>query len=60
MLKATIAIACHYLSHNEEVDEFLRLVPEYDTTEERVALAPRIGETVIVDRDTAYIEGAAA
>jgi L-ascorbate metabolism protein UlaG (beta-lactamase superfamily) len=59
MLNLQIAVACHYLSHNEEVDEFVRLVAEHDTTGTRVALAPRVGETVIVDGEHAYIEGAA-
>lgn len=59
MLNLDVAIACHYLTHNEEVDDFLRLVPEHDSTGSRLALAPRVGETVVVDGANADIEGAA-
>jgi L-ascorbate metabolism protein UlaG (beta-lactamase superfamily) len=59
MLNLDVAIACHYLTRNEEVDEFLRLVPEHDCTGTRVAVAPQVGETVVVDGADAYIEGAA-
>lgn len=59
MLKIDVAVACHYLTHNEEVDDFLRLVSEHDTTGTRLALAPRVGETVVIDAANAYIEQAA-
>jgi L-ascorbate metabolism protein UlaG (beta-lactamase superfamily) len=59
MLGLEVAVACHYLSHDEEVDEFLRLVAEHDSTGTRTALAPRVGETVVVEPGGAYIEGAA-
>lgn len=59
MLNLDVAIACHYLTHNEEVDDFLRLVAEHDTTRTRLAIAPRIGDTVVVEGANAYIEGAA-
>ena len=59
MLKLDVAIASHYLTHNEEVDDFLRLVAEHDSTGTRLAVAPRIGETVVVDGANATIEGAA-
>ena len=58
MLKLDVAIACHYLTPNEEVDDFLRLVSEHDSTGTRRALAPQVGETVVVERANAYIEGA--
>lgn len=56
MLKIDVAVACHYLSHNEDVDEFVRLVSKYDTTGRRSALAPRVGATIVIERDHAYIE----
>jgi L-ascorbate metabolism protein UlaG (beta-lactamase superfamily) len=59
MLKLDVAVACHYLTTNEEVDDFLRLVAEHDTTEARVALAPQVGETIVVDGANAHIERAA-
>lgn len=59
MLKLHVAVACHYLTHNEEVDDFLRLVAKHDSTGARLALAPQVGETVVVDGANAYIEGAA-
>lgn len=46
MLGVRLAVACHYLEPDEEVARFLRLVPEYDTTGVRRALAPRVGETI--------------
>jgi L-ascorbate metabolism protein UlaG (beta-lactamase superfamily) len=59
MLRLDVAIACHYLVPNEEVDDFLRLVPEHDSSGARLALAPEVGETVVVDGSNTYIEGAA-
>jgi L-ascorbate metabolism protein UlaG (beta-lactamase superfamily) len=59
MLNLDVAIACHYLTRNEEVDDFLRLVPEHDSTGTRLAVAPQVGETVVVDGANAYIEGTA-
>ena len=54
MLKIKLAVACHYLDLENEierrdVDEFLRAVNEFDTTGKREAVAPAIGETLIVD-----------
>jgi L-ascorbate metabolism protein UlaG (beta-lactamase superfamily) len=46
MLGVRLAVACHYLEPDDEVARFLRLVPEYDTTGTRRALAPRVGETI--------------
>ena len=56
MLGVDVAIACHYLTLNEDVDEFLRLVPEHDSSGKRQALAPRVGETIVIDGGTATIE----
>jgi L-ascorbate metabolism protein UlaG (beta-lactamase superfamily) len=58
MLGLGVAIACHYLTHNEEVGEFLQLVNEYDSTGKRLALAPQVGDTVVVNDEGAFIEGA--
>jgi L-ascorbate metabolism protein UlaG (beta-lactamase superfamily) len=58
MLGLEIAVACHYLEPDEEVDRFLELVPKYDTSGRRRAVAPRVGETLVVDGSTVTIEGA--
>lgn len=57
MLGARVAVACHYFIHNDDVDEFLRCIPERDTSGQRVALAPAVGETVVFDGVEATIEG---
>ena len=44
MLGVELAIACHYLEPDDEVRTFLELVPEFDTTGTRRALAPKVGE----------------
>ena len=49
MLGVKIAVACHYLEADAEVERFLELVPKYDTTGARKALAPKVGETFVVD-----------
>jgi len=49
MLGVRVAVACHYLEPNEDVDEFLELVPKYDTTGGRRAVAPAVGETITID-----------
>ena len=40
MLGLELAVACHYLAPNEDVDRFLELVPKYDTTGKRRVVAP--------------------
>jgi len=60
MLGVDLAVACHYLEPDEEVDRFLALVPNYDTTERRRAVAPLVGETLVVEIDSHWIEGSAA
>ncbi len=57
MLGVDLAVACHYLTLDEDVEEFLRLVGEHDSTGRRQALAPRVGETVVVAGDRYEIEG---
>ena len=49
MLGVDLAVACHYLAPDEEVDRFLELVPVYDTTGRRRVVAPLVGETLVVD-----------
>jgi L-ascorbate metabolism protein UlaG (beta-lactamase superfamily) len=51
MLKLDVAVACHYLARDAEVDRFLSLVPEHDSTGRRQAVAPAVGETVILEVD---------
>lgn len=57
MLGLEIAVACHYLAKDAEVDRFLELVPHYDTTGKRQAVAPEVGETLVLDGGTWTIEG---
>jgi L-ascorbate metabolism protein UlaG (beta-lactamase superfamily) len=57
MLGLQLAVACHYSeSDDPDVLEFLRLVPEVDTTGRRQALALEPGETLMLDPvgETAY------
>jgi L-ascorbate metabolism protein UlaG (beta-lactamase superfamily) len=56
MLGLDLAVACHYLAPDEEVARFLELVSEYDTTGRRRAVAPLVGETLVVDADSHSIE----
>lgn len=58
MLGLQLAVACHYLERDEEVERFLSLVPEYDSTRRRKALAPAVGETLVIDGDRYEIEEA--
>ncbi len=60
MLGLRLAVACHYLERDAEVDRFLELVPKYDTTGSRQAMAPAVGETVVIDGDRYEIERSAA
>src|SRR5581483_9668437 len=57
MLGLELAVACHYLEPDEEVDRFLELVPRYDTTGRRRAVAPLVGETLVVEPGRHWIEG---
>ena len=50
MLGVDLAVACHYFDHTQaDVGEFLSLVAEYDTTGRRQAVAPAMGETLIIN-----------
>lgn len=49
MLGLELAVACHYLEPDDEVERFLRLVPEYDTAGRRRAVAPLVGQTLVVE-----------
>jgi L-ascorbate metabolism protein UlaG (beta-lactamase superfamily) len=56
MLGLSLAVACHYIGWNEDVDRFLSLVPEHDSTGRRQALAPRVGETIVIENDSYRLE----
>lgn len=56
MLGLELAVACHYLERDDEVDRFLELVPKYDTTGERQAIAPAVGETLVIEGDRYRVE----
>ncbi len=59
MLGLEVAVACHYLERDAEVDRFLELVPKYDTTGKRKAVAPEVGDTLVIDGSSYEIERAA-
>ena len=59
MLRLKLAVACHYLQRDAEVDRFLELVATYDTTGERRAGAPEVGETRVIDGDRYEVEARA-
>jgi len=60
MLRLKLAVACHYLERDAEVERFVELVPKYDTTGTRRVVAPDVGETLVVDGDRYEIEAAVA
>jgi L-ascorbate metabolism protein UlaG (beta-lactamase superfamily) len=60
MLGVRIAVACHYLEIDAEARRFLELVPKYDSTGVREAVAPEVGDTLVVDRQGYELERAAA
>jgi L-ascorbate metabolism protein UlaG (beta-lactamase superfamily) len=60
MLGLELAVACHYLAKDAEVDRFCELVPRYDTTGRRKAVAPEVGETILIDGGRYETEKAAA
>lgn len=50
MLGVDLAVACHYFdAGHADVIEFLRLVPERDTTGRRTAVAPEVGATMVLE-----------
>jgi L-ascorbate metabolism protein UlaG (beta-lactamase superfamily) len=60
MLGLEIAVACHYLEIDPEVERFLELVPKYDSTGTRKVVAPEVGETLVVTGDRYEIEAPVA
>lgn len=58
MLGLKIAVACHYLERDDEVERFCELVPKYDSTGARQVVAPEVGETLVIDGDRYAIEQA--
>jgi L-ascorbate metabolism protein UlaG (beta-lactamase superfamily) len=60
MLGVRIAVACHYLEIDAEARRFVELVPKYDSTGVREAVAPEVGDTLVVDTQGYELERAAA
>jgi L-ascorbate metabolism protein UlaG (beta-lactamase superfamily) len=60
MLGVNVAIACHYLQRNEDVNEFLRLADSPPGEKQRTVLAPNVGDTILTDGASARIEEAVA
>jgi L-ascorbate metabolism protein UlaG (beta-lactamase superfamily) len=58
MLGLELAVACHYLTLDAEVERFLRLVHQHDSTGRRRAVAPLVGETLVVEPGRHRIEQA--
>jgi len=56
MLGLELAVACHYLTVDSEVERFLELVPKYDTTGRRQAVAPLVGETIVIEDGQHQVE----
>jgi L-ascorbate metabolism protein UlaG (beta-lactamase superfamily) len=55
MLGVKVAVGCHYLEPDDEARRFLELVSQYDSTGARTVLAPRIGDSFVVD-DNGLVE----
>ena len=52
LLGVTVAVAAHYYNDSQaDVQEFLDLVPKHDTTGGRMAIAPKVGETLTLATD---------
>jgi L-ascorbate metabolism protein UlaG (beta-lactamase superfamily) len=49
MLAVDVAVACHYLTLNQDTRRFLELVPEHDSSGRRQAVAPEQGETLVFE-----------
>jgi L-ascorbate metabolism protein UlaG (beta-lactamase superfamily) len=60
MLGLELAVACHYLAKDADVDRFLELVPHYDATGKRQAVAPEVGDTLVIDGGRWAIEAGGA
>jgi len=54
MLGLELAVACHYLELDAEVERFVELVQKYDTTGTRRVVAPLVGETLVVEQGGEY------
>ena len=57
MLGLELAVACHYLTPDEEVERFQQLVPEYDPSGSRRVVAPLVGQTLVVEAGRHWIDG---
>jgi L-ascorbate metabolism protein UlaG (beta-lactamase superfamily) len=61
-LGVRLAVACHYLDLEQQASEasdvaaFLAAVKEYDTTGTRQGIAPKVGETLVIDGATYRLE----
>jgi L-ascorbate metabolism protein UlaG (beta-lactamase superfamily) len=60
MLGLEVAVACHYLEIDAEVERFLELVPKYDTGGSRKVVAPEVGDVLVIDGDRVDLERRAA
>jgi L-ascorbate metabolism protein UlaG (beta-lactamase superfamily) len=56
MLRLELAVACHYLARDENVDRFVELVAKYDSTGKRQVVAPEVGEVLVVGDGSHRIE----
>jgi L-ascorbate metabolism protein UlaG (beta-lactamase superfamily) len=54
MLGLELAVACHYSEPDDAVARFLELVGHYDTSGSRRAVAPTVGQTLVVEPGGAY------
>ncbi len=54
MLGLELAVACHYLEVDAEVERFVELVPQYDTTGARRVVAPLVGQTLVAEPGGEY------
>jgi L-ascorbate metabolism protein UlaG (beta-lactamase superfamily) len=55
MLGVELAVACHYLEPNDDVDAFVRAVGVHDSTGRRRVVAPRVGETLTIEPSKAEV-----
>jgi L-ascorbate metabolism protein UlaG (beta-lactamase superfamily) len=59
MLGVEVAVACHYLDEwDSEVQAFLELVSEHDTSGRRLAIAPKVGDRIVVSELLASVRAA--
>lgn len=55
MLGVEVAVACHYLELTSDLDDFVRQVRVHDTTGQRQALVPEVGQTIVLDGGVARL-----